>query len=84
MVIAVPWYQYIWTVEAEEHLAEHDITPDEFEWVMEHPTSKTTSDSSGRPMVFGYTTDGRQVAATFELLEDGMTIIPVTCYEVPE
>lgn len=81
----MPWYQYFWTEEAIEHLAEHDISPDDFEFVLEHPTSKTVlSDSSGRPLVFGFTTDGRYVAAVFELLPDGITVIPVTSYEVPE
>jgi uncharacterized DUF497 family protein len=80
----VPWYHYIWTEQAEEHLAEHDITSEEFEWVLEHAESKAASDSSGRPLVFGYTPDGRYVAAIYELLEDGVTVIPVTCYEVSE
>jgi hypothetical protein len=81
----MPWYQYVWTDDTIEHLAEHDITPDEFEFVMEHPTSKTMlSEASGRPMVFGFTPDGRYVAAIFELLPDRITVIPVTCYEVPE
>lgn len=80
----MPWFHYIWTEEAIEHLEEHDITSEDFEWVMEHPTSKATSDSSGRPMVFGYTPDGRFVAEIVELLDDGVTAIPVTCYEVSE
>jgi uncharacterized DUF497 family protein len=80
----VPWFQYIWSEEAVEHLAEHGISQDDFEFVMEHPISKTTSDSSGRPLVFGYTSDGRHIAAIFELLDDGITVVPVTCYEVPE
>jgi hypothetical protein len=81
----MPWYQYVWTDDAIEHLAEHDIAPEDFEFVLEHPVSKATiSDSSGRPMVFGFTSDGRYVAAVFELLSDGVTAIPVTCYEVSE
>jgi hypothetical protein len=81
----MPWYQYIWTDEIAGHLAEHDISPDDFEFALENPVSKTIlSDSSGRPMVFGYTPDGRLVAAIFELLPDRVTVIPVTCYEVPE
>lgn len=81
----MPWYQYVWTDQAIEHLAEHDMTPEDFEHVMEHPQSKTLiSDSSGRPMVFGFTPDGRYAAAIFELLPDRVTVIPVTCYEVPE
>lgn len=80
----MPWFQYIWTDEVEEHLAEHGVTPDDFEWVLLHSREKASSDSSGRPLVFGHTPDGRHVAAIFELLDDGITVIPVTCYEVPE
>jgi hypothetical protein len=80
----LPWYHYIWTDDAVEHLAEHDVTPDDFEWVMEHEVSKGISASSGRPVVYGYLPDGRYVVAIFELLDDGVTAIPITCYEVPE
>jgi hypothetical protein len=45
---------YLWTDEIIAHLAEHDVSPEDFEYVLENPTKKGKSDSSGRPCVWGY------------------------------
>lgn len=74
---------YVWTDEDIQHLAEHDLTPADFEYVIDHPIDKGKSDSSGRPAVWGYTEDGRFIIAIYQTLDDG-TILPVTAYEVPE
>ena len=79
----MPFYFYLWTDEIIQHLAEHDLTPDDFEYVLANPTAKGMSDSTERPAVWGYTEDGRFVIAVYRVLED-MTIQPVTAYEVPE
>jgi hypothetical protein len=55
--------------------------PQEVEFVFEHYTGEIESDSSGRPMRFGFTPDGRYVAVVFEWL-DFVTVYPVTAYEV--
>lgn len=80
----MPWYAYVWSDEIIEHLAEHDITPEDFEYVLANSKEVDKSDSSGRDAVWGYTPDGRRVFAVYELLDDGMTLIPITCYEVSE
>lgn len=74
---------YVWTDEIIAHLAEHDVTPEDFEFVLDHPTKKGTSDSSGRPCVWGYTEHGRHLIAVYQRLDD-RTILPVTAYEVTE
>ena len=74
---------YLWTDEVLEHLAEHDLTSKDFEYVLENPIDRGKSDSSGRPVVWGYTDDGRFIMAVYQKLDDG-TILPVTAYEVPE
>ena len=51
--------------------------------MLANPTAKGTSDSSGLPVVWGYTEDGRFVIAIYRTLDDD-TILPVTAYEVPE
>jgi uncharacterized DUF497 family protein len=79
----MPFYFYVWTNEIIEHLAEHDLTPEDFEYVLANPTDKGTSDSSGRPAAWGYTEDGRLIIAVYRELDD-VTIQPVTAYEVPE
>ncbi len=77
------FYFYIWTDAIIEHLAEHDLTPEDFEYVLANPTDKGTSDSSGRPAVWGYTEDGRFIIAIYRELDD-VTIQPVTAFVVPE
>ena len=66
-----------------EHIDEHDLTPADVEYVLEHATEEETSHSSGRPCVFGYTPNGEYVIVVFEWIDDD-TILPVTAYEVPE
>ena len=80
----MPWYAFIWNEEIIEHLTEHDITPDDFENVVMQSEEVEESRSSGRSAVRGYLPDGRYVFAVYELLEDGMTVIPVTCYEIDD
>ena len=44
---------------------------------------RETSESSGRPCVFGYTPDGEYIIVVYERIDDD-TILPVTAYEVPD
>ena len=76
----------IWDYETDgnvEHIDEHDLTIDDVEYVLKHATSQKTSQSSGRPCVFGYTPDDEYIIVVFEWLDDD-TVLPVTAYEVPE
>ena len=77
------YFEFLWADETIEHLAEHGISPDDFEQVFSHPSSKGYSRSSSLPAVWGYTEDGRYIMAVFEELDE-ITILPVTAYEVPE
>lgn len=77
----MPWYSFVWTDQIIEHLAEHDITPEDFENVVTDPIDYDRSRSSGRRAVWGYTLDGRLAFATYELIDE-MTVVPVTCFEV--
>lgn len=76
----------IWDYEADgnvEHIDEHDLTTDDVEFVLKNATNVKTSQSSGRPCVFGYTPDDEYVIVVFEWVDDD-TVLPVTAYEVPE
>jgi len=42
-----------------------------------------TSQSSGRPCVFGYAPDGRYIIVIYDEVDED-TVIPATAYEVPE
>jgi uncharacterized DUF497 family protein len=67
-----------------QHIAEHDLSIEEVESVVQEPSStEGTSRSSGRPMVFGWTTTGRFIAVVFEWRSDNPPVLyPITAYEV--
>lgn len=77
------FFNFLWTDEIVEHVAEHGLTQDDFERVVCQPTRHGTSRSSGLPAAWGYTEDGRYIIAVYEEIDD-FTILPVTAYEVPE
>ena len=77
----MPYYEFVWTEEIVQHLAEHGVTPDEFESVVSNPESRDKSRKTRRPCCFGETSDGRYLYCVYEMLDDD-TVIPVTAYEV--
>ncbi|MCL4206235.1 MAG: BrnT family toxin [Pirellulaceae bacterium] len=81
----------IWDLEDDpdgnfQHIAEHGVTPEEVDEVLNDRSSRTTrSESSGRPITFGWTSEGRYLAVVWELVEDEpMSVYPVTAYPAPE
>jgi hypothetical protein len=81
----------IWDLEDDptgnvRHIAEHDVTPEEVEEVLNDRESRTVhSASTGRPITFGWTAAGRYLAVVWELVdEDPLTAYPVTAYPAPE
>jgi hypothetical protein len=68
------------------HIAEHGISPEEVEEVLLDPESDTAfSRSSGLPITFGYTSDGRYIAVVWEhVVEDPLTMRPITAFDAPE
>jgi hypothetical protein len=69
-----------------QHIAEHDVTPEEVEEVLNDGDSRTTySASSGRPITFGWTAAGRYLAVVWEEVDaEPLTVYPVTAYPAPE
>jgi hypothetical protein len=67
------------------HIAEHGITQDEVEEVVGDPGNKSVpSDSSGRPLTFGWTSTGRYIGVVWEhVCSDPSTIKPVTAFDAP-
>jgi len=62
------WIEIIWTEGRDgniHHLAEHRVTRDEVEHVFAKPIERGVSESSGRPIVFGYTAAGRFLAVVY-------------------
>jgi hypothetical protein len=66
-------------------VVEHGVTQDEVDDVVCDPSNPTVeSDSSGRPVTFGYTQTGRYLAVVWEhVSDDPYTIKPVTAYDAP-
>jgi len=77
------YVHFIWTDEIVAHLAEHGISQDDFEVVVCHPTSKGLSRSTGLPVAWGHTLDGRYIMAVYEQI-DRLTVLPITAHKVPE
>ncbi len=79
----MPYYFFVWPPEIIEHLAENDVTQEEFEEVVSHPELEDISRSSGDPVVFGLTSNGKYMCCVFRRIDDD-TIEPITAYEVDE
>ncbi|HJT34206.1 MAG TPA: hypothetical protein VJ783_19320 [Pirellulales bacterium] len=82
----MPWYEVVWNYEPGgnvEHIAEHGLTPEDVEAAIYNPLEATISRSSGRPVVTGYTPDGRLIFVVYEEIND-VAVYPVTAYEVDE
>jgi uncharacterized DUF497 family protein len=66
-----------------QHIAEHGLTIEDVECVLENPTTEGISSSTGRRCCFGYTPGGEFIIVLYEQIGED-TIYPVTAYEVPE
>lgn len=83
----MPFDAIVWDLDDDpdgnvQHCAQHGVTKEEVEEVLQNPTDSDISQSSGRPVVFGDTSTGRHLMVVFELL-DADTVYPVTAYDVP-
>ena len=67
------------------HIAEHGVTVEEAEEVVRtRYEAAVASRSSGRPTVFGWTSTGKHLAVTFEIVdEESPQVYVVTAYEAP-
>jgi hypothetical protein len=81
--------QVIWDLEDDpqgnlRHVAEHDVTADEVEEVLEaHFNEAIVSASSGNPIAFGWTASGKYLAVVFEKVEaDPPIAYPITANPV--
>ena len=79
----MPYYFFVWTQDVIDHLAEHGVTPEEFEQIVSAPYSEDVSRVTGNPIAFGTTPEGRLLCCVFKRL-DIDTIEPVTAYDVGE
>lgn len=76
------FYLYDWTPENIEHLAQHDVTPEEFVEVVSDPDDTDINRSSGNDLAFGWTSTGRYLCCVYRIYDNGMTVEPVSAYEI--
>jgi uncharacterized DUF497 family protein len=65
-----------------QHCAEHGISKEEVEEVLQDASDADVSRSSGRLVLFGDTSTGRHLMVVYETV-DADTVYPITAYEVP-
>jgi hypothetical protein len=66
-----------------QHIAEHGLTIEDVEYVLENPVKEVISASTGCTCCFGYTIAGDYIIVVYEQVDDEM-IYTITAYEVPE
>ena len=64
-----------------EHIAEHNLTPEDIEDVLLAPLGRDISRSSGRPIVYGFTMAGRYILVVYRQIDED-TVYPVTAYDL--
>ncbi len=80
------WIEVMWTDGRDgnvQHIAQHGITPDEVEHVLANPIESDVSETSGRPIVFGYTAGGRFLADVNEPIKE-TTVYPINSLEIED
>jgi uncharacterized DUF497 family protein len=86
----VPNVECIWDLQEDpegnvQHIAEHGVTVEEAEEVVRDCyEAAVASRSSGRPMVFGWTSTGKHLTVTFEVVDKELPqVYVVTAFEAP-
>lgn len=59
------------------------MSQEEVEHVLANPIESDVSESSGRPIVFGYTAADRFLAVVYEQIDD-CTVYPITAFEIED
>jgi hypothetical protein len=79
----MPYFEFFWNDAIIAHLAEHGVTPDDFEQVVTNPDEIKVSRSSGLPAAVGYTRDGRKLFCVYQPLDE-LYLEPVTAFEIED
>jgi uncharacterized DUF497 family protein len=81
------FFSILWDMDDEpdgnvQHCAQHGVTKEEVEEVLQNPTDTDDSYSSGKPVAFGDTSTGRHLIVVYEEVAADM-VYPITAYDVP-
>ena len=79
----MPYFEFLWADENVDYIAQHGVTPEEFEYIVMHPERRDVSRSSGWPCCWGRTPGGRFLFCVYEKIDE-LTLLPVTAYEPTE
>ena len=84
----MPFDSVVWDLDDDpegnvQHCAQHGVSKDEVEDVLQNAIDHDVSRSSGRPMVFGDTSTGRHLVVVYEEIDE-YAVYPVTAYDVPK
>ncbi|MBL4884735.1 MAG: DUF4258 domain-containing protein [Planctomycetaceae bacterium] len=74
------WFDFFWTPESIAHIAEHGITPEEVEYVIQYPESTDLSRTTGSKLAEGEAANGKYIIVIYDMIDE-VTVIPVTAYE---
>lgn len=82
----MPYIHTIWDLDDDPdgnvaHIAQHDVTKQEVEEILNDPCGIESSRSSGLPIAFGESSTGRLIAVVYQEIDEE-TAYPVTAYEV--
>jgi hypothetical protein len=77
----MPHFEFVWTDDNIEHLADNGLTPEDAESAMAKPQSKFESNSSGRLGIRGRSIDGRRIAVIYESIYE-LTVYVVTAFVI--
>ena len=66
-----------------QHCAQHCVTKTDVEEVLQNAEDADFSRTTGRPVVFGDTNNGRHLMVVYEKV-DADTIYPITAYDVTQ
>ena len=77
-------FDFIWDEEPGgnvDHVGEHGLTPDDVVHAFHHVVRTTTSRSSGRPALIGYTAEGDRIFVAYDQIDD-TTVYVRTAYGI--
>ncbi len=74
------WLDFFWTPETIAHIAEHGVTPEEVEYVIQNPESTGFSRTSGAYLAEGEAENGKYIIVIYDMIDE-ITAIPITAYE---
>ncbi|HUQ68690.1 MAG TPA: hypothetical protein VM165_04155 [Planctomycetaceae bacterium] len=77
------YLEFLWLESVLEKLDDRGLSTEDVEEVIRHPVAQDYSQSTGRPVAFGYTSDDRYFMAVYETIDE-FTVQPFSAYVVPE